>query len=246
MKYNRNEALCRKGRTMNKHSQIVEEQMQYYRARASEYDEWFLRQGRYDRGEAHAKAWFSEVADVQQALANFHPKGNVLELASGTGWWTEQLVKFADQITAVDSAPETIAINKAKLNSSRIKYIEANIFEWEPTEKYDAIFFSFWLSHVPPEQIEGFWQKVNEALAKNGRVFLVDSLYTPDSTAKNQFLKAESDTTVTRHLNNGQSYEIIKLFYTPDRLSRQLSPLGWDCNFSATKSFFIYGYCQPK
>lgn len=32
---------------------ILQEQIQYYRDRASEYDEWFFRQGRYDRGEAH-------------------------------------------------------------------------------------------------------------------------------------------------------------------------------------------------
>ena len=90
---------------MSKHSQFVDEQIQYYRDRAPEYDEWFLRKGRYDRGEAHAKQWFSEVAEVQNGLASFLPQGKVLELASGTGWWTEQLVKFADRITAVDTSP---------------------------------------------------------------------------------------------------------------------------------------------
>ena len=103
---------------MKDHSQVVEEQIQYYRERASEYDEWFLRQGRYDRGDDHAKQWFTEVAEVQSELAKFNPAGNVLELASGTGWWTEQLVQFADRVTAVDSAPETIAINKEKLRQS--------------------------------------------------------------------------------------------------------------------------------
>ena len=29
---------------------ILQEQIDYYRARAAEYDEWFNRQGRYDRG----------------------------------------------------------------------------------------------------------------------------------------------------------------------------------------------------
>ena len=123
-------------------------------------------------------------------------------------------------------------------------YIEANIFDWEPTEKYDVIFFSFWLSHVPPEQFESFWDKVGQALAVNGRVFIMDSLYTPASTAKNQFLKTEQDTTVTRHLNNGSTYEIVKLFYTPKRLASRLLPFGWNCQFKATKNFFIYGSCS--
>jgi hypothetical protein len=32
---------------------ILQEQIQYYRDRAAEYDEWFFRQDRYDRGGEH-------------------------------------------------------------------------------------------------------------------------------------------------------------------------------------------------
>src|SRR5262245_32728734 len=39
--------------------QILLEQVDYYRARANEYDEWFMRQGRYDRGSEHRAAWFT-------------------------------------------------------------------------------------------------------------------------------------------------------------------------------------------
>jgi hypothetical protein len=31
------------------HDDLLQEELAYYRARAGEYDEWFLRQGRYDR-----------------------------------------------------------------------------------------------------------------------------------------------------------------------------------------------------
>jgi demethylmenaquinone methyltransferase/2-methoxy-6-polyprenyl-1,4-benzoquinol methylase len=33
----------------------LKEQIEYYRARAAEYDEWHLRTGRYDRGEDHRR-----------------------------------------------------------------------------------------------------------------------------------------------------------------------------------------------
>ncbi|HWB12935.1 MAG TPA: hypothetical protein VG826_27165 [Pirellulales bacterium] len=36
---------------------LLHEQLAYYRARAAEYDQWFLRQGRYDRGEEHRIQW---------------------------------------------------------------------------------------------------------------------------------------------------------------------------------------------
>ena len=47
---------------------LLQEQVDYYRARAGEYDEWFFRQGRYDRGPAHRDSWLAEVAIVEAAL----------------------------------------------------------------------------------------------------------------------------------------------------------------------------------
>lgn len=40
---------------------FLAEQIAYYGARASEYDEWFLRQGRYDRGDENRRLWFEMV-----------------------------------------------------------------------------------------------------------------------------------------------------------------------------------------
>jgi hypothetical protein len=38
---------------MAKSVNLLQEQIEYYRERALEYDEWFFHQGRDDRGEAH-------------------------------------------------------------------------------------------------------------------------------------------------------------------------------------------------
>src|SRR4029453_6237104 len=91
------------------HSLMLSEQVAYYRARAGEYDDWFLRRDRYDRGPELNRLWFDEVEQVRQALHAFKPAGDVLELASGTGLWTEQLLRYGEvgAITAVDAAAET-------------------------------------------------------------------------------------------------------------------------------------------
>ena len=47
---------------------LLAEQIAYYRARATEYDEWFLRLGRYDRGEEQNRQWFAEVEQAREAL----------------------------------------------------------------------------------------------------------------------------------------------------------------------------------
>lgn len=86
---------------------LLAEQRSYYRARAPEYDEWWQRRGRFDRGEEQLLEWQRQVAVVDDALASFGATGSVLELAGGTGWWTERLVRTADRLTVVDSSPES-------------------------------------------------------------------------------------------------------------------------------------------
>src|SRR5262245_63498556 len=93
---------------------LLDEQLTYYRARAGEYDEWFLRTGRYDRGPAHRAEWFAEIAAVEAGLREAGPRGQALELACGTGLWTRHLVSLADRVTAIDGSPEVIALNRER------------------------------------------------------------------------------------------------------------------------------------
>ena len=156
---------------------ILQEQKDYYRARAGEYDEWFQRLGRYDKGEDNKKRWFSQTEEVRKALDGFSPRGRVLELACGTGNWTGQLARHADSVLAVDSSPEVLEINKQKTKTNNVSYIEADLFGWRPDERFDAVFCGFWLTHVPPNRFEWFWKFLRECLKSGGGVFVVDSYH---------------------------------------------------------------------
>lgn len=234
---------------MKTHDDVVREQIAYYRARAGEYDEWFLRQGRYDHGaEANAR-WFAEVAQVRAALDAFHLAGDILELAAGTGLWTQHLIQTAARVMAVDASPEVLALNRERLGDAtagRVTYMQADLFAWQPDRRYDMVFFGFWLSHVPPERFAGFWDSVRAALKPDGRVFFVDSLYIETSTAADHRLEGQDATSVTRRLNDGQEYRIVKVFYRPDDLHQRLAELGWDMTVCATDNYFLYGYGVPR
>jgi len=228
---------------------ILREQIDYYRARAGEYDEWFLRQGRYDHGTVANAAWFDEVAALARALDDFAPRGNVLELAAGTGLWTRRLASYAAilTLTAVDSSPEALALNRARLaDAPHVSFEVADLFSWRPTRRYDTIFFSFWLSHVPPAHLPTFLALLRDTLAAGGRAFVIDSLRTQASTARDhQLPEAEDATTVTRHLNDGRRFEIVKVFYTPHRLAARLSAADWRAEVHSTGQFFLYGSAVP-
>ena len=229
---------------------LIKQQIEYYRARASEYDEWFLRQGRYDRGEAHREAWFAEVAQLQRALEDFGPRGDILELACGTGWWTERLVPYARTLTAVDASEEVIELNRQRIQLGKVDYVQADLFTWlakrQPKKRFDTIFFSFWLSHVPPERFGSFWNSLRGWLKPGGRVFLIDSSYEASSTAKDQTLRGPKDEMVTRRLNDGRTFEIVKVFYQPGALEERLETLDWSADASQTDTFFLYANAAPK
>ena len=65
---------------------VVADQVAYYRARAPIYDEWWQRCGAYDKGPEMAAEWDRQLREVEEALRSFSVRGNVLELAGGTGW----------------------------------------------------------------------------------------------------------------------------------------------------------------
>jgi SAM-dependent methyltransferase len=222
----------------------LEQQLDYYRARAGEYDDWWFRTGRYDRGAKANAAWFAEVATLQAALVRFGARGNVLELACGTGLWTRRLVASADHLTAVDGAPEVLAINRARTEAlgASVTYVEADLFSWQPPpHAFDACLFAFWLSHVPDQRFSSFWEMVARALAPGGRVMLIDSERAPRSKARDHTLPPEGSPIEQRRLNDGREFEIVKRYYEPAVLAGQLAQLGWECELNTTGEFFIYG-----
>ena len=142
--------------------ELRDEQIAYYRARASEYDITTTPTG--DPFAPHGDA-------TRTALRAFEPAGEVLELAAGTGQWTPILAEYATSLTAVDSSQEMLDINRAKLGRWSTRYMVADFFAWKPPQDYYVVFFGFFLSHVPLSHFDMFWSLVARSLRADGRVF---------------------------------------------------------------------------
>jgi len=111
---------------------VLREQAAYYQARASEYDQWFRRKGRYDRGPRLNQQRLEEDDEVARALDAFASPGRVLEFAVGTGLWTERLIRYAATVTVVDASSEMFALNRARVGESKTRFVTAEIFSWQP------------------------------------------------------------------------------------------------------------------
>lgn len=216
-------------------------QLAYYRARAPEYDEWWLRKGRYDRGAELNNQWFAESSVVETALEAARPSGRVLEIACGTGLWSERLLPHATSLTLVDGSQEMLEIAAHRLQSPEVRYVQANIFEWQSDAVFDFVYFSFWLSHVPPTRFDEFWDLIARCLAPGGRVFFIDSRREQTGSAVDQQLPVAEDVTQTRRLNDGREFQIFKIFHDVLELQNRLNTRGWDITVSQTERYFIHG-----
>ena len=169
----------------------------------------------------------------------------MLELACGTGLWTVELARHAASVTAVDASPEVLGINRARIreagHEAPVRYVEADLFDWRPDAAYDAVFFGFWLSHVPPERFEAFWELVRSALRPGGRVFFVDSLGPETSDERERCVRDLQDYTTTRQVEDGREFRIVKVFYDPAALERRLTNLGWRLSVRTTEHL-LYGF----
>ena len=97
---------------------LLAEQRRYYRERAPEYDDWWFRRGSYALDPETAARWFADVGELEAALDAFGPRGDVLELAAGTGLWTQRLLRFTDRVTAVDAVAQVLALNRSRTSSN--------------------------------------------------------------------------------------------------------------------------------
>jgi demethylmenaquinone methyltransferase/2-methoxy-6-polyprenyl-1,4-benzoquinol methylase len=199
---------------------LLADQVAYYRAVAAEYH--------LDEPAARAFA---------AALDEFRPAGEVLELACGPGTWTQQLLRHAAEVTAVDAAPEMLARAQARVGAGRVRFVRADLFEWAPETRYDLVFFGFWLSHVPPERFDAFWALVRACLKPDGRVFFVDD----NARTPAEMVYGEASFAIQRRLRDGTAHRAVKVSYQPAELTERLRRLGWLIGVTPLWGPFYYG-----
>jgi SAM-dependent methyltransferase len=205
---------------------LLAEQVAYYRARAPDYDDEYLGQP-WDR-----------------CIDELPITGDVLELACGTGHWTPLLAARARSVTAVDAAPEVLALARQRVRDLPVQLIQADVFGWQPPRRYDTVFFAFWLTHVPPARFAAFWSVVGAALAPGGRACFLDSSNRERECER--VVPDEATPTVWRRLRDGSEHRVVKVFYSPAELAARLAELGWSASVREASVPLLVGTAHPR
>src|SRR6476659_2134633 len=197
----------------------------YYEARASEYDDWYLRRGRYERGPVHDAAWNAELDAAGRWLDALPIGGEIVELAAGTGWWSP-LLASKGQLSIYDAAESPLERARERLLAHGLRaHIHLRDAWAEPDREVDALYCGFWLSHVDRPRTEEFLALARRWLKPGGVFAFIDSRPDPQSSAADH--PAPSDDTSVRRLDDGREFTIVKVYREPAELEAALRDAGF-------------------
>jgi demethylmenaquinone methyltransferase/2-methoxy-6-polyprenyl-1,4-benzoquinol methylase len=212
----------------------------FYEARAAEYDDWYLRRGRYERGPIHDAAWNAELDAAGRWLDGLPIHGEIVDLAAGTGWWSTLLAGKGElSLYDANAAPLERARDRLLAHGLRA-HLHVRDAWAEPDREVDVVFTSFWLSHVPRPRLAAFLALVGRWLKPGGRIVFIDSLPDPQSSAADH--PTPSDDRSVRRLDDGREFTIVKVYYSPDELMAALEAAGFSAAaVTTTGRFFLLG-----
>lgn len=212
----------------------------YYQARAPEYDDWYLRRGRYEHGPIHDTAWNAELDAAGRWLDGLPLRGRIVEVAAGTGWWSPLLASKASELWLYDAAEATLERARERLVAHGLRAHIHVRDAWAPPEgdPADALFAGFWLSHVERAQTGAFLDVAGRWLRPGGRIALIDSL--PDARSGAVDHPAPAADRAVRVLADGREFTIPKVYRTPHEIGAALSAAGFrDVAVTTTGRFFV-------
>jgi SAM-dependent methyltransferase len=217
------------------------ELIDYYEARAPEYDDWYLRRGTYDRGPIATVAWQADLDAATRWLDAQPWSGRIVELAAGTGWWSPILASRGE-LWCFDAAAAPLALARERLIAHGLRaHLHVRDAWAEPDAPADGLFAGFWLSHIRPERLPAFLALARRWLRPGGLFAFVDSRPDPESGSTAQHAPDGMGLS-TRRLSDGRTFRIPKLFHEPDALATALRATGFaDVDVRSTDRFFILG-----
>ena len=114
----------------------------------------------------------------------------------------------------------------------RVTFEAADLFTYQPARRFDLISFTFWLSHVPPSRLSGFFSLLRRSLRPGGTLFALDQCTTAEK-------RTAPDNRQQRDLADGRTYEIVKIYYTKPELEALFAEHGFQVQVTTTATLWI-------
>jgi SAM-dependent methyltransferase len=214
------------------------EMVAYYEARAGEYDDWYLRRGRYARGPIHDAAWNAELDAAGRWLDALPIRGEIVELAAGTGWWSP-LLASKGELWLYDAAEAPLERARERLLAHGLRaHIHLRDAWAEPDRAVDAVVLGFWLSHVDRDRTAAFLRLARRWLKPGGTLAIIDSLADPQSGADDH--PPVVGDRARRRVADGREFTIVKVHRDAPELEAALRAAGFgEVRVDTSGRFFV-------
>ena len=229
-------AGTRAARTPGRTPGIESAMASYYAQRAEEYELIFQKPER--QNDLRALRNF-----VMETFAGRH----VLEIACGTGYWTQILACSAASVTATDVNDEVLEIAGAKPrvgDNVELRREDAYALPEFP-QRFSGGLAGFWWSHVPKPRLRTFLTGLHRSFAPGATMVFLDNAYVPGSSTPISRRDAEGNTYQRRTLSDGSTHEVLKNFPTEQELRQTLRGLATDVRVGRLPYFWVVTY-TPK
>lgn len=207
--------------------------IQYYADRAFEYEKTYQRPERQE-----------DIALLHSILKKLLKGHNVLEIACGTGYWTETIASVANSVTATDINQEVLQIARnKKYTSNSVAFIQDDSLSLNKIKgKFSAGFSGFWWSHILKSKLKTFLNIFHSKLQSGALVIFIDNLHTKNSSTPISRIDNEGNTYEIRALEDGRKYEIVKNFPKKNEFAPILGDNIKNLNVEFLTYFWITSY----
>jgi SAM-dependent methyltransferase len=202
---------------------------EYYRARADSYD------AVYDKPERQA-----DLALLRGWLPKQVTGRHVLEVAAGTGYWTDVYADTAASVVATDVNPATLDVARARRAwPDTVRFVEADAFDLAAVEGHPgAAVVGFFWSHVTHDRLEEFLRGLADRLPSGAPVVVFDNSYVAGSNYPLTRTDSDGNTYQERMLPDGSHWEVLKNFPSADQVRARLAPVATTVTVSELDYFW--------
>jgi SAM-dependent methyltransferase len=165
-----------------------------------------------------------ELAQLRERLQQLLKGHVVLELGSGTGYWTSVIAQVADTVLATDINPELVERARQRgLPADIVSLGVADALDLPPDlGAFTAVFLGFLWSHLLRDEQDRLLAQLRERFGKDLLLVLVDeALDEVDPIARTD---AQGNTYQILMAPDGQRYEVPKNDPTDSGLRKRLAP----------------------
>ena len=204
----------------------------YYRTRAPVYDRVYA----YPERQA-------DIAHLTEVLPPLFQNRRVLEVAAGTGFWTERIGAVAESVLATDITPETLAELSSRQLPTSVSTRVADAYRLsELGERFDGLFAGLWFSHVRIDQRCAFLDSIHSVLEPGARVVLLDNSRAQCERLPITYTDEHGNTFQDRETDDGETHRVLKNFPDEEALRGLVTDKAEDVTFHSLDHFWWFSY----